>query len=159
MLDPKILIFILLLILFYFVFGYQENFEQIDDYNKRLSNLDGRPVKDTDTNYQYVSNDCKIIGKTPFTLPTIKIDANGIPQTVFVKTTSCIDNCNNRLVNIDGKCVKNTDTNYQYVSNDCKMIGKETTLCDMQQKYKIINNVKYPDGFEFKGIQCLNKKV
>ena len=98
MLDQKILIFILLLVLFYFVFGYQENFEQIDDYNKRLSNLDGRPVKDT-------------------------------------------------------------DTNYQYVSNDCKMIGKETTLCDMQQKYKIINNVKYPDGFEFKGIQCLNKKV
>ena len=40
MLDPKILIFILLLVLFYFVFSYQENFiTSVKDYQ-----LDGRCV-------------------------------------------------------------------------------------------------------------------
>jgi hypothetical protein len=148
MLDQKILIFILLLVLFYFVFSYQEHFGGVvDDFNTRLSNLDGRSVKNTDTNYKYVFDDCQKIGKTPY-------------PNIFNKSISCIDNCNNRLVNIDGRCVKNTDTNYKYVSDDCKMIGKEPTPCgDWQQKYKTVNGVSIPNGFEYNGIQCLNKKV
>lgn len=154
----NILIFILLLVLFYFVFSYQENFGGVtDDCNNRLLNLDGRSVNDTDKNYKFVSDDCKMIGKNPLTLQTKVMGTNGM-QTI--QSISCIDNLYNRLGNINGRCVNKTDTNYKYISDDCKMIGKEPTLCDPQQKYKTLpTGQTVPNGIEYKGTQCLNKQV
>jgi len=87
MLDQKILIYILLLVLFYFVFSYQENFGgEVDNCYPRLLSLDGRSVKDTDPNYTQVITDCRTVRKNPIIIPTAT-KQDGIIK--IINTVSC----------------------------------------------------------------------